>query len=61
MKKLTFLNSNDDKIIHSIDSIESHAYGTSYNLICFLLTLEINDCNVKIDGRNFLDQWFKNI
>ena len=28
------LSSNDDKIIQSISSIETHAHGTSKNLIC---------------------------
>ena len=28
------LNSNDDKRIQSIDSIETHAYGMNKNLVC---------------------------
>ena len=32
--KKTALSSNDDKIIQSIDSIETYAYGTSRDLIC---------------------------
>ena len=32
--KKTALSSNDDKIIWSIDSIKTYAYGTSRDLIC---------------------------
>ena len=32
-KLIRFLSLNDDKRMQSIDSIETHAYGTSKNLV----------------------------
>ena len=49
INKIT-LRSNDNKRMQSIDSIETHAYGTSKNVVC--KKEEIKSSNITKQSRN---------